>query len=147
MSAIIAIHADGVFCDTTHEIPNTEPDLHAMRWYRNLAEGSPEQLVVTCENENTAVVQSWLRTFGIRFSVVLALKETRERERAKELIRFVATQQSKLVLYIGARFNDCNHMADLGVPTLRYIAPTSRVAWEFDPRDSWQEAVAKQGGE
>jgi len=41
---------------------------------------------------------------------------------------------------------DCNHMADLGVPSLRYLAPNSAAAWQPDQRSSWQKAVAKQGG-
>ena len=147
MSAVIAVHVDGLFADSSYDIPNCEPDGHALRWYQNLAEGSREQLLITCDSPNTTVIDQWLRSFGLKFGHVHHLAEEQERERLKELIRFVAAQQSKVVLYIGGRFNDCNHAADLGIPALRYIPPAPRVEWEFDPRDSWQAVLAKQGGE
>lgn len=147
MSAVIAIHVDGLFVDTSYDIPNCEPDANALRWYGNLADGSKEQLLISCDSPKTDIVDQWLRSFGLKYSLVHHLSEERERERMKELVRFVAAQQSKIVLFIGGRFMDCNNMADLGYPTLRYMPPAPRGLWEFDPRDSWGAAVARQGGE
>jgi hypothetical protein len=145
MGAIIAIHADGLFCDSTYDVPNTEPDAHALRWYGNLAGGSSEQLVISCDSPNTNVVDEWLRNFGLKYSFVTHLAETDPREKMERLIKIIALQQSKIVLFIGGRFIDCNHMADLGVPSLRYIRPNSTSTWEPDPRSTWQQVAAKQG--
>jgi|KBSMisStaDraftv2_1062788.scaffolds.fasta_scaffold01527_22 hypothetical protein len=147
MSAVIVVHADALFCDSTHDIPNCEPDAHAMRWYRNLAEGSSEQLVVSCDSPNVGVVDRWLRNFDLKYSYVLYLEGTDARQRMERLVKNIALQQAKIVLFIGGRFIDCNHMGDLGVPSLRYLPPNSAAAWETDQRTTWERVVAKQGGE
>jgi hypothetical protein len=147
MSAVIIVHADGVFCDSTHEVPNVEPDANALRWFHNMTDASQEQVIVTCESPNSTVVDIWLRTFDLRYSYVLSLKETNERQQVLEIMRHLGAQQSKAVLYIGQRFNICNLIADFGVPVLRYLPPTGREQWEVDPRESWGMVVARQGGE
>lgn len=146
MGAIIAVWIDGLFCDSSFEIPNIEPDANALRFYTNLAEGSAELKVMCCDNPTTTQVDTWLRTFGLKFSLVFHTPETDSRRRMERLLAFCGAQQSKLVLFVGGRFIDCNNAADLGVPSLRYLAPNSAAAWEPDQRSSWQQAVAKQGG-
>jgi 3-deoxy-D-manno-octulosonate 8-phosphate phosphatase KdsC-like HAD superfamily phosphatase len=147
MSATIITYVDGMFCDSSYEVPNIEPDAHALRLYQNIANGSPEQMIMACDNPDTATVDRWLRTFGMKFSMTFAPGLEDSRKRMERLVQLIALQQSKIVLFIGGRFIDCNHMADLGVPSLRYIAPNSAATWEPDPRDSWEKVVSKQGGE
>jgi len=146
MSAITAVWVDGLFCDSSWEIPNIEPDAHALRFYMTLSEGSSEQMVMCSDNPTTTQVDTWLRLFGLRFSTVYHNAETDSRKRMERQLQFCGAQQSKLVLFVGGRFIDCNNAADLGVPSLRYLAPNSAAAWEPDQRSSWQQAVAKQGG-
>lgn len=147
MGAIVVTYIDGMFCDSSYEIPNTEPDAYALRLYTNIANGSPEQMIMACDNPDTATVDRWLRTFDMKFSMTFAPGQEDPRARMERLVQIVAMQQSKLVLFIGGRFIDCNHMADLGVPSLRYIRPNTASTWTPDPRNSWERAVAKQGGE
>src|SRR5262245_11798430 len=147
MSAVIVVYADGLFCDSSHDVPNTEPDLYALRWYTSLYDGSSEQFVIACDSPHNDRVGSWLRMYDAKFSAVLGMGEddVEHQQRCERIVKFVAAQQSKLVLYIGARFYDCNWMADIGIPSLRYTPPNrTGKQWEPDPRNAWVKAIAKQ---
>lgn len=147
MSAVIVVYADGLFCDSTHDVPNAEPDLSALRWYTSLYDGSREQFLIACDSPHHALVGSWLRTYDVKFSTVLGMteEEVEHQQRCERIVKWVAQQQSKLVLYIGARFYDCNWMADIGVPSLRYTPPNrTGKSWEPDPRSAWVRTIEKQ---
>ena len=56
MSAVIIVYVDGVFCESSYDIPSCEPDAYALRWYQNFYEGAAEQFVLFCDSPNTPAV-------------------------------------------------------------------------------------------
>jgi hypothetical protein len=144
MSAIIIVAIDGLFCESSLDIPSTEPDAYAMRWYASLYEGSNEQFVMVCDSPNTPAVDTWLRNLGVKFSTLVSTGSESDTARIESIFKFVGAQHAKIVLYIGTRFYDCNQMADRGVPSLRYLPPNQNNRWEPDHRSAWVKAIEKQ---
>ena len=144
MSAVIVVYVDGVFCESSYDVPGAEPDSNSLRWFQNFYDGSKEQFLFVCDSPNTAAVDAWLRNYGVRFSALISVAAEDERGRIEKIIKHVATQHAKIVLFIGARFYDCNQMADQAVPSLRYTPPNQNAKWQPDPRSSWVKAIEKQ---
>lgn len=118
MTKILAVDVDGLLFEDWRAIPNTDPLMPAVAFFKRLTNIESVLLVTVADRDQFA---AWATQFGITYTWIINPERLQTSVSAAQ--SFVGSQHGTLSLYVTGSPSEAREASMRGVPTVCFYAP------------------------
>ncbi len=139
--SILVAHIDGLFVEDSNDIPNTDPLLRGIEFFKRIVQhtaGGASTTLLTCDAAQKYTIEGWARSQDIPATWVLAMQNATPQERIANTLSFVGAHHDIISFYVSALAYDCSFLASEGIATVQFRHPQRVTDWGPEVGSTWR---------